>query len=179
MSIQEKLNIFTVAKDFTVWNNVWQLPGCEQRMLTLLKRFLMKRENVTELDPRQCPQHRSKRLSDDPKGRWKNSHVIRLGRANYGTVKERVPGHRGLRADGKESDRGELISQSLRGERTAESGEGVDRVMMEGGGRTHLLLWQVNKISSQENRNEAAKWQRYFLSTWGLYKQTLVCPFRI
>lgn len=112
MSIQEKLNIFTVAKAFTVWNKLWQLPGCEQRMLTLLKHFLMKRENVTQLDPRLCPQHRSRRLSDDPKGRWKKSHAIRLWRANYGTVKERVPGYRGLRAHGKEIDRGELISQS-------------------------------------------------------------------
>lgn len=76
----------------------------------------MKRENVTELDPRQCPQHRSRRLSDDAKGRWKNSHAITLGRPNYGTVKERVPGYRGLRADGKESDWGELISLSLCGE---------------------------------------------------------------
>lgn len=76
----------------------------------LLKHFLMKRENVTKLDPRQCPQHSSRRLSDDPKGRWKNSHAIRLGRANYGTVNKRVPGYKGLRADGKESDRGELIS---------------------------------------------------------------------
>lgn len=117
----------TLAKDFTVWNEVWQLPGCEKRLLPLSKHFIMKRENVAKLDPRQCPQHSSIRLSEDPEGKWENSQAIILENASYEAVKGRISGYRGLRTEGKENDRGELISQRLGGERTVESVDGVGR----------------------------------------------------